>query len=272
MPDDVYTHGHHESVLRSHTWRTAENSAAYLLAALCPGMDLLDIGCGPGTITIDFAQLVAPGVVVGLDRDEAVIAAAAATAAEAAVDAEFVTGDVYGLDLPDASFDVVHAHQVLQHLTDPVAALVEMKRVLRPGGVLAVRDADYGGFFWSPADPRLDRWLALYHAVTERNGACADAGRVLPGWVRAAGFTDVTVTTSAWTFATAAEREWWGGLWADRVTRSSFATQAVDYGLADEADLADLSGAFRRWAADSDGIFVIPNVEVLAGGSSRSPG
>ena len=66
---DVYTHGHHESVLRSHTWRTAENSAGYLIGELRPGMELLDIGCGPGTITLDLAARVAPGRAVGVDRE-----------------------------------------------------------------------------------------------------------------------------------------------------------------------------------------------------------
>lgn len=264
MPDDVYTHGHHESVLRSHTWRTAENSAAYLLAELRPGLDLLDVGCGPGTITIDLARRVAPGQVLGLDRDDGVLEQARAAAIGTGVDVSFATGDVYALDPDDESFDVVHAHQVLQHLTDPVRALREMARVLRPGGVLAVRDADYGGFFWSPADPRLDRWLTLYHAVTAHNGADADAGRALPGWVRAAGFGDVTVTTSAWTFATTDDRAWWGGLWADRVTSSAFAVQAVEYRLADRAELDDLAAAFRQWADGPDAMFVVPHVEILA--------
>jgi ubiquinone/menaquinone biosynthesis C-methylase UbiE len=64
----MYTHGHHESVLRSHRWRTVENSAAYLVPFLRPGLDLLDVGCGPGSITQDFATRVAPGRVCGLDR------------------------------------------------------------------------------------------------------------------------------------------------------------------------------------------------------------
>src|SRR6266702_3009156 len=69
----TYTHGHHESVLRSHTWRTAQNSAAYLLPQLRPGMSVLDVGCGPGTITADLAALVAPGRVVALDSAQPIL-------------------------------------------------------------------------------------------------------------------------------------------------------------------------------------------------------
>src|SRR5690349_10440317 len=122
MTHDVYTHGHHESVLRSHTWRTAENSAGYLLASLRPGLDLLDVGCGPGTITVDLARRVAPGRVIGVDRAPDVLAQATAYASAQGVSIELHTADVYTLDFPDASFDVVHAHQVLQHLAEPVRA------------------------------------------------------------------------------------------------------------------------------------------------------
>ncbi len=267
---DVYTHGHHASVLRSHTWRTAENSAGYLLPHLRPGLDLLDVGCGPGTITLDLARRVAPGRVLGIDVAAEVIEQAAQTAqaAEARTAAagrvEFAVGDAYHLDVPDESFDVVHAHQVLQHLTDPVAAVVEAARVLRPGGLLAVRDSDYAGFFWAPADPRLDRWLELYHQLTARNGAEADAGRNLPAWVRAGGFRDVTVSSSTWTFADPDGRAWWGGLWADRVRQSSYASQAIEYGLSDEAELAAIEAGWRNWIDQPDGIFVVPSVEVLA--------
>jgi ubiquinone/menaquinone biosynthesis C-methylase UbiE len=262
---DTYTHGHHESVLRSHTWRTAENSAGYLLPELTSGMDLLDLGCGPGTITLDLATRVAPGRVVGLDAAADVIAQAEARRRDDDVaNVSFATGDAYALDLDDASFDVAHAHQVLQHLTDPVAALREMRRVLRPGGLLAVRDSDYGGFVWAPADALLDRWLALYHQVTERNSANADAGRYLLGWVQAAGFTDVRASSSTWTFADPDDRAWWGGLWADRVRWSAFAEQAVEYGFTDPAELAAISDAWHRWAEAPDGFFVVLHGEILA--------
>ena len=130
---------------------------------------------------------------------------------------EFRTADVYALELDDESFDVVHAHQLLQHLTDPVAALVEMRRVLRPGGGLAVRDSDYGGFVWAPAGPLLDRWMQLYHDVCARNGADADAGRNLLGWAHSAGFNEIQPSSSTWMFAEAGASRWWGELWADRV-------------------------------------------------------
>ena len=262
---DRYTHGHHESVLRSHRWRTAENSAPHLLAALRPGQQLLDVGCGPGTITLDLAGRVAPGAVVGIDRSAEVVAAAdAARATSGVANVEFRTGDVYDLADDDRAFDVVHAHQVLQHLSDPVAALAEMRRVLRPGGLLAVRDSDYGAFAWSPACPGLDRWLELYQQVTAVNGAEANAGRRLPAWVRAAGFDDLTVSSSTWTFAEPESRAWWASLWAERVQLSAFAEQAVALRLSDETELAGIAAAWAAWAAAPDGMFIVVHGEVLA--------
>ena len=262
---DRYTHGHHDAVLRSHRWRTAENSAGHLLPELRSGQRLLDLGCGPGTITLDLAARVAPGEVVGVDASAEVVAEAEAARAAAGVDGvRFAVGDAYALDQPDASFDVVHAHQVLQHLTDPVAALVEARRVLRPGGVLAVRDSDYAAFAWAPTDPLLTRWNELYHELTRANGAEADAGRHLLGWARAAGFSDVVATSSTWTFADPDRRAWWGDLWADRVQRSSYAGQALEAGLSDADELAAIAGAWRRWAGADDAVFIVVHGEALA--------
>ena len=264
---DVYTHGHHDSVLRSHRWRTAENSAAYLLPHLQPGVKVLDVGCGPGTITIDFARRVAPAQIIGLDRSAAVIDAAREAAAEAGVEnAEFTVGDVYELPYADGTFDVAHAHQVLQHLTDPVAALREMKRVTKPGGIVAVRDADYAAMTWYPESPGLDEWLALYHEVTQANGAEADAGRRLQSWVREAGFDPAGIEPGAgvWCYATPEDRTWWSELWADRAVASNFAAQAIEYGLADDVGLEHLAEAWREWGRAEDGWFTILHGEVLA--------
>ena len=264
MAADRYSHGHHESVLRSHTWRTAENSAGFLLPHLRPGQDLLDVGCGPGTITVDLATAVAPGRVTGIDLSTDVIEGARAQLADGPDNLSFEVDDVYDLSFSDASFDVVYAHQVLQHLSDPVAALRQMRRVLRPGGLLTVRDSDYGAFTWWPADPRLDRWNEVYHALTRRNGANADAGRQLHTWVAEAGFDDGVMSTSTWTFRTPEERRWWGDLWADRVRRSEFARQTLEDGLATPAELDEFADAFLRWADDDQGLFILVHGEVLA--------
>jgi SAM-dependent methyltransferase len=228
-------------------------------------MSLLDIGCGPGTITADLALLVAPGEVVGVDASAEVVAQAEEhRTAMGLSNLRFEVGDLFALGFEDGGFDVVHAHQVLQHLDDPVAALIELRRVLADGGVLAVRDGDYGAFSWAPADPMLDRWLELYLAVTSRNGHNACVGPSLLGIAQAAGFEDVTVSGDCWTFADPGSRAWWGGLWADRVRYSRFAEQAVAYDLSNAQELEGIGQAFLRWAAAPDGVFIVPNVEILA--------
>jgi SAM-dependent methyltransferase len=263
---DTYTHGHAEPVLQSHRWRTAENSAPHLLPSLRPGLDLLDVGCGPGTITVDLAARVAPGRVLGLDLSADPLDEARAAGERAGLEVTFAVGDVYALDLPDDSFDVVHAHQVLQHLTDPVAALREMARVCRPGGVIAVRDVDYGAFVTFPPDPALDRWLELYGQVARRNDAEPDAGRRLLSWAHAAGLRDVAASASTYCYASPAEREWWGTSWAGRATSSAFAEQALRYGLATQADLEEIAAGWLRWGAADDGWLGMLHGELLIRG------
>ena len=260
---DTYTHGHAEPVLQSHRWRTAENSAGYLLPSLGKGMDVLDVGCGPGTITVDLAARVAPGRVLGIDVSDEPLAEARGLAERSGVEVTFEVGDVYALAEPDDSFDVVHAHQVLQHLTDPVAALREMARVCRPGGVIAVRDVDYAAMAWFPVDAGLDAWMDLYQRVHRHNGSEPNAGRRLLSWAHAAGLRDAVATTSAWCYASPEEREWWGTSWAGRATASSFAEQAVEYGLATPEDLTEIAKAWLRWAAAHDGWLGMLHGELL---------
>ncbi|MET9319800.1 methyltransferase domain-containing protein [Streptomyces sp. NPDC003038] len=261
----VYTHGHHESVLRSHRWRTAANSAAYLIGELRPGMSVLDVGCGPGTITADLAELVAPGGrVTAVDASADIVAQARAYTAERGLSqVEYAVADVHALDFPDGSFDVVHAHQVLQHVGDPVRALREMRRVCRPGGIVAARDADYAAMAWYPAAPGLEEWLRLYRRVARANGGEPDAGRRLRAWAREAGFTRVACSATAWCYATAEETAWWSALWADRTTASAYASIATGGGHATPSELAALAEAWRAWGAHPDAWFSVPHGEIL---------
>lgn len=258
-----YTHGHHESVLRSHRQRTVANSAAYLLPHLDSDQSLLDIGAGPGTITVDLAARVAR--VTATEVGEAELALSRDLAADRGVaNIEFNVQDIHAMTFADASFDVVHAHQVLQHVADPVVALREMARVTRPGGLIAARDGDYAGFIWWPQLPELDEWLRLYRTAARANGGEPDAGRRLLSWAHAAGLTDVVATSSTWCYSTAEQREGWGGMWAERILESALARQLVDSGDASVADLQRISRAWRSWVAAEDGWISVVHGEILA--------
>jgi len=256
-----YAHGHGESVLRSHTSRTVANSAQYLVPHLGPGLRILDVGCGPGSLTADLVAH-APGCEMhAIDASPDVIAQASATHGDLA---SFATGDIYALAAPSDSFDIVHAHQVLQHLDNPVGALREMKRVTKPGGVVAVRDADYAGMTWAPESAPMTRWMEIYQAMTAHNGHDANAGRHLLGWAQEAGFTETETTASIWCYADPASRSWWSEIWADRVMVSGYHDHALAQGLADAAELEEIAAAWRRWASAPDAVFVVPHVELIA--------
>ena len=260
-----YTHGHGAAVLSAHARRSAADSAAHLLPHLSAGMDLLDVGCGPATITADLAECVAPGRVVALDAAADALEAARATLSERGLSeqVELSCGDVMALPFEDGSFDVVHAHQVLQHLADPVGALVEMRRLTRSGGIVAVRDAVYSAMTWFPEPAGMEQWRSVYMATARANGGEPDAGSRLLSWARAAGFSDVTASAAPWCYATPADRAWQSDTWAQRCL-TSFGPQAVELGLADSADLETMAEAWRQWGGSEDAWFVVVHGEVIA--------
>ena len=263
--NERYTHGHHESVVGAHAWRTVENSAAYLIPHLAPGLSVLDIGSGPGTITVDLAQRVAPGRVTGIDAVDSVVDQARAhAAANGVTNVEFATGDAYHLEFPDDTFDIVHAHQVLQHLGDPIAVLTEMRRVVKPGGVVAVREVDYGGSIWSPASEGLTDWMRILQAVQRWNSGDPDAGRALKSWAMRAGFTQVTSTASIWCFSSDEDRAWWGNSWAQRALESNYAVHSLEAGIATREDLQRVSDAWTSWVHDPEGWYAMPHGEIIA--------
>jgi SAM-dependent methyltransferase len=226
------------------------------------GLSLLDVGCGPGTISCDFAELVAPGEVVGIENSAAALESAR-NAGESIANLRFQLGDVYALEWDDNAFDVVHAHQVLQHLREPVGALREMRRVCKPGGIVAARDADYAAMTWYPHSDGLDRWLAIYRAVARSNDAEPDAGRRLLSWAQQAGFEQIQSSASVWCYADEPSRAEWGGTWAERITASSVATQALELGMTTRDELDEIAAAWREWAATPDGWFAILHGEIL---------
>jgi len=261
-PDERYTHGHHESVLRSHRWRSVENSSRYFAEHVSQGDLVLDLGCGPGNLTADLA-VVTGARVIGLDNAVAAIAVATNDFGDAPR-ISFCVGDGYHLPFIDNTFSGAHAHQVLQHATNPVSLLRELHRVTKPGGVLGVRDATYSDFRWSPGATELDEWLELYLNLARHNGGEPDAGKALATWVATAGFHDLTITETTWTYADASTCQWWGDLWADRILASNFGAQLKELGWASTEDLERLALGFRSWSTHLGAWFTVPSTEILA--------
>lgn len=266
---ETYTHGHAPAVLRQHGQRTAEEAAAFLLPHLRRGMRLLDVGCGPGSITRGLAQLVAPGTVVGLDLSPEALAGARRDATERGLDnLEYREGSVYHVPFPDASFDVAYAHQVLQHLRERGAALREMLRVVRPGGLVAVRDVDWGTVAYWPRDPWIDRFVEVHHRTWYENGGEPQMGRQLRALFHDAGITDPSITATVWCYATPNETIEWGDAYADRLLNSPMGERPVEYGYASRTDIESMAAAFRTWARHRDALWVFIHIASVG----RKPG
>lgn len=268
MSTAIYSHGHHESVLRSHKSRTVENSMQFMVPSLKPDFVVLDVGCGPGTITNDLAKnYITKGKVIGLEYEGSVLEDARKDAQEAGItNVEYVTGDIHKLQFDDNTFDLVFAHQVLQHIGDPVKALSEMKRVCKSnGGIVAARDADYGGFVWCPDSEGMSKWGRVYEANARKNGGEPNAGRYLHKWARLAGLekSQVQCSSSTWCYATPDKIQWWGNLWADRTMQSKFKETSLKNGVATTQELEEISRAWKNWVNEEDAWFSLVHGEIL---------
>mmetsp|Transcript_9162 Transcript_9162/g.16079 ORF Transcript_9162/g.16079 Transcript_9162/m.16079 type:complete len:277 (-) Transcript_9162:269-1099(-) len=265
---DVYTHGHHRSVVSQHAMRTVDNSAGFLLRAniLDPATTkLLDVGCGPGSISAGFGPLCKE--VIAVDAEASVLEDARKAVDSAGVsNVHIQKASAYSLPFESGTFHVVYAHQVLQHLAEPVQAISEMRRVLKPGGLLAVRDADYSSMLVHPALAGINLWRDVYRATCKRNGAEPDAGRFLVKWMLDAGFerTQLDLDFSVVPYASSEACRSWGSAWEQRALKSAFSTQAVEYGLATRSDLEYISQSWAEWSKAPDACFYYCNGEILA--------
>jgi SAM-dependent methyltransferase len=235
--------------------RTASQEAAFLLRFLRPGMRVLDVGCGAGSITLGLAEAVAPGEMVGVDLQPSQVEQARALGAVRGVrNVRFEVADVYRLPFPDGSFDAVFAHAVLMHLREPVRALVEVRRVLRPGGIAGVRDSDWGGRIHAPATPLLEQWYALTVRVRQLNGGDPFMGRHQRRLLLDAGFARAEASVSVWSDGTPEETRRRATFLKAQL--QGFAPTALAEGWMDQTTVETVVVEIDAWAERPDALYV----------------
>ena len=192
-----YTMGYTDEFRQLLNRRSAESHAAHLLPHLKPGMRILDMGCGPGTISLGLAKAVEPGELHGVDMEESQVEMARAAAAAGGHDnATFHVGNVTALPFENDSFDVAHCHTLLNHVPDTQVVLAEAKRVLRPGGIISSRELITDSSFIQPTLGNLGRLFPIFRERLEANRGHPQMGIEFKGVLAEAGFSNVQISAS----------------------------------------------------------------------------
>ncbi len=244
--DHEYTMGYSPEFLQLLDRRNVHAHAAHLLPQLRSGLRLLDFGCGPGTITVGLAAAVQPGEVHGVDMEESQIEMARAAAAAGGHDnITYHVGNVYELPFEDNYFDVAHCHTVLMHVPDTQTALQEVKRVLKPGGILASREMIADSSFIEPAGEHIPEAWATFTKLLAANGGHPQMGKELKSALLHAGFADINASGSFDYFDTAEEISFLHAFINDWFFMPGVVAAATQYGLATQAQ-------FDQWRVEID--------------------
>jgi SAM-dependent methyltransferase len=230
--------------------RDAKTFVPFLLPHLRPGMDVLDAGCGVGSIALDLAPRIAPGRIVGIDADPEQIEVARSSAIERKIEnAKFHVASVYELPFADESFDAVYANAVLLYVRDRVRALGEMRRILRPTGLAAVSDDDLGTVVISPERPELERAPRLFEAAVAHEGGDTRYSRHLRTLMLEAGFARTQgVAHAPEVYGDDASTRWFAEFAVGLFGAPSMSEVIVAEGWATQAELDAMLAAFREWA------------------------
>lgn len=251
-----YLGDYHPEMLKGLSMRKAVREAAFFLPFLRSGMRLLDCGCGPGSMTVDLAEVVAPGEVVGIDIAAEQFALGAARARETGVtNVRFEQGSLYELPFPDESFDAVFVHAVLYHLSDPQKALREIYRVLKPGGVVGARESDQDGDVYAPLNVDLERVHAILSKVHRLSGGNARFGKTLRAALRVAGFAHIEASASYDSYGAPEIVKAVGAQFSRLFLQPQIVDTVIAQGWAEQAEIEDLVATLETWGDHPDAFF-----------------
>lgn len=251
----AYTMGYGEEFLQVLKRRSAETHAADLLPRLRPGMRVLDFGCGQGTISVGLAKAVEPGELHGIDVETSqVVAATEAARAGGHDNAVFQVGDVTDLPFEDGWFDVVHCNAVLMHVPDTASALAEIARVLKPGGIVSIRELNTSSSFIEPDFGNLHQAWQAYAALLAGNGGHPQMGTKIKGILRDAGFADVEANGSFELFHTDADREFFHGFLRQWFFGPEIVEAATKHGVVEPEQFEAWRRGMEAWKDHPGGV------------------
>jgi len=262
--EQQYAPGYEEGITDLFRFRNAERFSRHLLVHLRPGMRVLDGGCGPGTITVGLASRVAPGDVLGIDRDEKQVAAATTMAQQAGVlNVRFEAGDILHLPCPDASMDAVHLCCILTHILQPLEALKEAWRVLKPGGIVSLRDPVFASTIWCPENSLLIEACQLIIRAIRYAGGDANRGKDLGVLLHEAGYGDLHLSAAYDGPQNPAERPGFCALLAGVFSETQMARLLIAQGWTTQSRLEQIARAIQELGSDPRGFVAVPHIEAL---------
>ena len=262
--ETTYTMGYSEEFLQLLHRRNLEHNAAYLLPHLKPGLRVLDLGCGPGSISVGLAKAIEPGELHGIDMEESQIAIARASAAAGGhANATFHVGDATDLPFEDGHFDVVHTHAVLMHIPETEQTLSEVNRVLKSGGILASREMINSASFTGPAES-LDpvAWDTFGKLVAARGGK-PDIGLDLKNVFIEAGFVDIQWSASFDMFPTIEDVAFFHAFVNQWFLSDEVMEPAMQFGIATREQFESWRDDLDRWDGQPSALAAIAFGEAI---------
>ena len=256
-----------EALVQLRRLHTAESNAAYLLPQLRRGLRLLDFGCGDGTISVGLAEAIAPGELHGIDMDEAQVEQARSLAGSAGIrNATFHVGELTDLPFPEDFFDVAHCHNSLIGAPDVQALLSEVKRTLKPGGIVACREMISGSGFFSPDEEGVLRiaW-DVFEDVLLLNDGHPQAGKDLKGRILEAGFTNPRVAASFDTYSAQADVAFIHSLAKQWFLSREMREGLSIYGLPTDQLWDRVNAAIDKWKSFPNAAIAFAYGEIVAG-------